>query len=84
MTANMVVMPTQPLAAEIRSCRTISGMLPNFDGLKMALCAPMKNSTVSIRVMLPLRIATMPKAMIAISATLQPMITVRLLKRSAK
>ena len=84
MMATTVVNPISPLAAEMRSERTSSGMLPILAGLNRAACPPMSASTTNIRVRLPSRIEAMPRAISSTSATLQPMMTLRLLKRSAR
>ncbi len=80
----MVVMAITPLAAAMRWTGTISGMLPYFEGLNIVLWAPIRNSTMNISQIWPLRITRMPRIMIAISASLHPIITSRLLKRSAR
>jgi len=82
--ATTVVMPISPLAAEMRSGRTISGMLPNLDGPNRALCAPSRKTTPNISQRLPLRIAPTPRISMTSSASLQLTITVRLLNRSAR
>ena len=47
--ASTVVSAISPLAAESDRTRTISGMLPNFDGPNRALWQPIRATTVNIR-----------------------------------
>ena len=76
----------RPLPAARRSCGINSGRMPYFDGAKSALCAPIPHKTINGR-MPPAgftQSATVPALMRSTSTTLIAMMTVRLLRRSAK
>ena len=84
-----VARPKMPLAAEMFSGFKISGMLAILAGENSALCVPIAATSTNTNQMLSIwgrpasRIAPMPRAMMTISAILQPMMTYFLLKRSA-
>ena len=86
--AAVVTICIMPLASEIFSERTISGIAPNLAGPNMALWAPIRKTATKTRQM-PSISSTPPRAMaptaiamITISANLQATIVFRLLKRS--
>jgi len=76
----------RPFPAARRSCGINSGRMPYFDGPKSALCAPIPHKTINGR-MPPLgfsQSATVPALIRSTSTALIAMMTVRLLRRSAK
>ena len=77
--AETVARPNRPLAAEIFSGRNSSGMIPIFEGEKSAL-SPHQATAVNKQTTLTIGRASIaidhtPKAMMTISATLQPTMT---------
>ncbi len=73
-----------PLPQESHFSGRISGNKPYFEGPNNAACVATTNRMASCKGKYPVRSATIPPAMAAISISLVPMITCRLLKRSAR
>ena len=82
--ADIETMLIRPLAAEILSERTNSGMAPSFEVTNIVAWPPRMNTITNIMGTLPHRIAAMPRQITTISVALQATITLRLLKRSAR
>ena len=89
--AMTVARPNKPLAFEISSGCSTSGMLPARAGENIALARPISATRRKEQPQAPVvagrrphKIAPTPSAMMTISASLQPTITERLGKRSAR
>ena len=84
MIARKVPSSRMPLPQESRRSGRSSGNNPYFDGPKIALCTPIRKIAARPMARLCRRKPSVANAMIRISSTFTPMVTVRLLKRSAK
>ena len=82
--ATKVLISSSALPRERSRSPSISGTMPYLAGLKMAACNPIRKTTSSMpSVQLPISVAS-PKSMMAISKSLTPTSTRRLLTRSAR
>jgi len=79
-----VFKPMRPLVAEMRSLESIPGMLPSFEGPNSTLWLPMSASISKKKPMSPNQMTEIAKVINTTSTNLQPMITLRLLNRSAR
>ena len=82
--ATKVLISSSALPRERSRSSSISGTMPYLAGLKMAACSPIRKTTSSMPSVQPAISVVSPKSMMAISKSLTPISTRRLLTRSAR